>query len=547
MLEHRPTAHRTGKVPARQDFWWRGAVIYQIYPRSFCDGDGDGVGDFKGILTKIDYLAALGVDVIWISPFYRSPMKDFGYDVQNYCEIDPIFGDMADFDAVLAAVHKRGLKLMMDFVPSHTSDQHAWFVESRSDRTNAKADWYVWADAKSDGTPPNNWISIFGGSAWAWEPRRRQYYLHNFLAEQPDMNFHCQAAVDALIAQARFWLERGVDGFRVDAIDFGVHDPDLPDNPVRNHSGRAPQTPYDMQYQRYNKALPELSDLFLKPLWRATDDFPSRALLGEISGDHALTRMAEYSMGGGLDMTYSFDLLTVEPKAAAIRAIIETLEAEIGDGWPCWAFSNHDVRRSATQFGGSNPDPRVGRFVPVLLGSLRGTICIYQGEELGLPEAEIANEDMVDPVGIRFYPDNPGRDGCRTPMPWQAGATHVGFSSAAPWLPVCEAHRLLAVDRQESDPASVLHATRQFLQWRKQQSCLIDGAIEFVDAPEPLLAFARQNDTQKLLCVFNLSANPARLTLDAGFQLTDCPANNASLENQSIDVAGWGVAILKSG
>lgn len=316
-MRREPVVHLTPRAARRRDEWWRGAVIYQIYPRSFFDTDGDGVGDLPGITEKLDYVEQLGVDAVWISPFFKSPMKDFGYDVADYRAVDPLFGTLEDFDALLEKAHRLGLKVLIDFVPSHTSNEHPWFQESRSSRDNEKADWYVWADPRPDGSPPNNWLSVFGGSAWEWEPRRGQYYLHNFLKEQPDLNFHCPAVIDALLEQARFWLDRGVDGFRLDAIDYGVHDTRLHDNPRRRGkvaAGAAPGSPYEMQVQFWNKARPELVELFLKPLHALTERYEGKVLLGEIStSDDALIRAAEYTNGGGLDMAYTFDLPRCEP------------------------------------------------------------------------------------------------------------------------------------------------------------------------------------------------------------------------------------------
>ena len=516
------TAHRLPKVGPRRDDWWRGAVIYQIYPRSFLDSNGDGVGDLPGITSRLDHVARLGADIVWISPFMVSPMKDYGYDVADYCGVDPIFGTLDDFDRLLARAHELGLRLIIDFVASHTSNLHAWFQESRQSRDNPKADWYVWADAKPDGSPPNNWLAVFGGPAWEWEPRRGQYYLHNFLKEQPDLNFHNPAVIAALLEQAEFWLKRGVDGFRLDAIDFGVHDPQLRDNPPRPRGTDLPVTgpassPHAMQYQLWNKARPELADLFFKPLHALSERHGGRLLLGEISGDRALERMAEYSAGGGLDIAYSFDLLTCPPRAAAIREIVEALEQVLGDGWACWSLCNHDVTRAVTRFAAGGPvTPTLRALLPILLCSLRGTPCLYQGEELGLEEAVLAFEQLRDPYGLTFWPEYKGRDGCRTPMPWSATAVHAGFTSGEPWLPVPADHLPLAVDAQERDPGSPLHMVRDFLLWRRTEPLLVRGAIRFRDADEPVLAFERHDGQRALFCAFNLAANPAEIEVGPG-------------------------------
>lgn len=495
--------------------WWRGAVIYQIYPRSFLDSDGDGVGDLPGITRKLDYVAALGAQGIWISPFFTSPMADFGYDIADYRDVDPLFGTLADFDALLERAHALGLKVMIDQVLSHTSDAHAWFRESRQDRTNPKADWYVWADARPDGSPPNNWLSIFGGVAWQWEPRRGQYYLHNFLTAQPDLNFHHPEVRAAQIDNLRFWLDRGVDGVRLDAINFCFHDRRLRDNPpkpaqLRTGRGFSPDNPYAFQYHYYNNTQPEMLG-FLEELRALTDGYADVGMLGEISSEDSLATMAEYVAPGRLHMGYSFELLTDDFSAGYIRATVQTLESRMREGWPCWAISNHDVQRALTRWGGAEPPDALARQLLALVCSLRGSVCLYQGEELGLGEADVPFEALQDPYGVAFWPTFKGRDGCRTPMPWLA-TPDAGFSVAMPWLPVDARHAARSVATQEADPDSVLQAARAFLRWRGTQPALVEGAIRFLDAPEPVLAFVREYQGEALLAVFNLSAQPLAWT-----------------------------------
>ncbi len=497
--------------------WWRGAVIYQIYPRSFQDSDGDGVGDLPGIVDRLDYLAALGVDAIWISPFFKSPMADFGYDIADFRDVDPLFGTLADFDRLLAGAHARGLKVMIDQVLSHTSIEHAWFEESRQDRDNPKADWYVWADAKPDGSPPNNWLSIFGGVAWTWDSRRRQYYLHNFLSSQPQLNFHNAEVRQAQLDNLEFWLQRGVDGFRLDSINFPYHDAELRDNPakplaLRIGRGFSPDNPYAFQYHTYNNTRPE-NVVLMEDVRRLFDRYAGSVTLGEISSDDSLATMAEYVSPTRLHMAYSFELLTEESSAAHIRATVEAAEAGMRDGWPCWAVSNHDVQRAVTRWAGPETDrDAIARQLVALVSSLRGSVCLYQGEELGLPEAEVPYEALQDPYGKAFWPKFKGRDGCRTPMPWD-GSTDAGFGSATPWLPIPDAHRSLAVAAQEDDAASTLGATRAFLAWRRTQPALVAGDIEFLDAPASCLVFVRRLDGQSILAAFNLSDAPASITL----------------------------------
>ena len=323
--------------------WWRGGVIYQVYPRSFCDADNDGVGDLAGVRSKLDYLKALGVDGVWLSPFFKSPMRDFGYDVSDYCDVDPIFGALADFDSLLADAHENGLKLIIDQVYSHTSDQHAWFKESRLSRDNPKADWYVWADAKPDGGPPNNWISLFGGQAWSWDTRRRQYYLHNFLAEQPDLNFHNPDVRAAILETAKFWLDRGVDGFRLDVANFYFCDRALRDNPPKRPEGGFAR-PYHHQRHLYDRSQPE-NLVFMEELRRLADRYENRMTVAEIGSDSYIARSIEYTEPGRLHTAYNFLLLENGPLTPAL--IREALESWTSDSaWPSWSFSNHDVVRA---------------------------------------------------------------------------------------------------------------------------------------------------------------------------------------------------------
>ena len=489
--------------------WWRGAVTYQIYPRSFLDTDGDGVGDLPGIIERLDYVASLGVDAIWIAPFFKSPMADFGYDIADYHDVDPLFGTLADFDALLAKAHALGLKVMIDQVLSHTSVEHAWFRESRQSRDNPRADWYVWAEAKDDGSPPNNWLSLFGGSAWQWEPRRGQYYLHNFLTSQPDLNFHHPAVRAAILDSVRFWLDKGVDGFRLDAINFCFHDRELRDNPPkpkekRRGRGFSPDNPYAFQYHYYNNTRPE-NLAFLGELRALMDSYPDVATLGEISSEDSLATMAEYTRDGRLHMGYSFELLTDDFSAAHIRGTVQALEAQMTEGWPCWAISNHDVERVLTRWGRGQPSAQLANLLTAMVCSLRGSVCVYQGEELGLTEAQLPYEALQDPYGIAFWPQFKGRDGCRTPMPWNDADAHAGFSRGMPWLPVPPEHRVLAVNRQDADPHSVLNGFRAFMHWRQSQPALRWGDIAFIDTAEPVLAFTRRLAGQTVLVVFNLA------------------------------------------
>ncbi len=515
-MEGRVAELDPSRRPDRVD-WWRGAVIYQIYPRSFQDSNGDGIGDLAGITSRLDYVADLGVDAIWISPFFRSPMKDFGYDVADYRAVDPMFGTLDDFDALLARAHQLGLRVVIDQVFSHTSDQHDWFQESRQSRDNTKSDWYVWADPRPDGTPPNNWQSVFGGPAWSWEPRRGQYYLHNFLPAQPDLSFHCDAMVEGLLGEAAFWLERGIDGFRLDTANFFFHDRALRDNPpaedVGERIGQVP-VPYPYMFQRhlYDKSRPE-NLTFFKRLRRLTERFPGTMLLGEISDDDSLKLAASYARGrDALHMCYTFETLVATYSAAHIRHCAEELETHLGDGWYCWAFSNHDVVRTASRWRRGPVSDAQAKMLLALLVSLRGSVCLYQGEELGLPEAEVPYEKMQDPFGISLYPQFAGRDGCRTPIPWDDSQANAGFSEVTPWLSVATEHLAKAVAGQDSDPESVLSTCRQLLRWRKGLRPLVSGSIRFLPAPPAVLAFERWGGDEGVLCVFNLEGQQVEMT-----------------------------------
>jgi len=523
---------RTAKQASVHDpEWWRGAVIYQIYPRSFQDSNGDGIGDLPGITKRLAYIADLGADAIWLSPFFTSPMKDFGYDVSDYRDVDPIFGTLADFDALVAEAHRLGLKVIIDQVLSHTSDLHPWFKESRSSRTNPKADWYVWADPEPDGTPPNNWLSVFGGPSWEWDSRRRQFYMHNFLIEQPDLNFHNREVQDALLDAVKFWLDRGVDGFRLDTVNFYFHDQELRSNPPDREmqsvaadgdtasDHRLHTNPYNFQDHVYDKNRPENFG-FLKRLRALLEQYPGAAAVGEVGEDssRSLEIMAAYTSGRDkLHMCYTFDFLGGSFSARHFRSTVERVEAEAKDGWPCWSFSNHDVTRYVSRWGAYTSDPaRLAKLMASLILSLKGSASLYEGEELGLTEADIAYEDLVDPSGIRFWPDYKGRDGCRTPMVWESKAPNGGFTTGKPWLPIPPEHLPLAADQQIAARESIFQHYRRFLHFRRTQPVLIKGSIDFLEAAGEVIAFRRDFEGAAMLCVFNLSREPATFDLPAG-------------------------------
>ena len=515
---------RAGAVSDKD--WWRGAIIYEIYPRSYQDTNGDGVGDLAGITRRLPYIAELGVDAIWIAPFFQSPMKDFGYDVSDYKAVDPLFGSLADFDTLIAEAHRLGIKVMIDQVLSHTSDKHAWFAESRTSRDNPKADWYVWAEPKDDGTPPNNWLSIFGGSAWEWDARRLQYYFHNFLVEQPDLNFHTPPVQDALLDACQFWLDRGVDGFRLDTVNFYVHSQGLQSNPPaadRNQPEAPAVNPYNYQDHIYDKSQPE-NLAFLQRLRALLDRYPATTSVGEIGdGARSLKTMAAYTSGGDkLHMCYTFDFLGPIFSAAHFRERIAAFEAMAGDAWPCWAFSNHDVERHVSRWASavSADQDHLAVLAAAILLSLRGSVCMYQGEELGLGEAQLRFEDLADPYGIRFWPEFKGRDGCRTPMVWESNAPNAGFTQGTPWLPVSPPHVARAANREAGDPQSVLARYRQLIAFRKAHTALRSGTIVLTDAPADVLAFVREAAGERVFCAFNLGRAEASVTAPGGAKIT---------------------------
>ena len=487
--------------------WWRGAAIYQIYPRSFADTNGDGIGDLKGVAAKLDYVAKLGVDAVWLSPFFTSPMRDFGYDVADFCAVDPVFGSLADFDDVLERAHGLGLKVIIDQVYSHSSDEHAWFKQSRSSRDNPKADWYVWADAKADGSPPNNWQSVFGGPAWTWDARRGQYYFHNFLPEQPDLNLHNRAVQDALLEVARFWLDRGVDGFRIDAINFAMHDPELRDNPPAPSGGKRTR-PFDFQQHIHNQSHPDIVK-FLERVRSLTDSYANRFTLAEVGGDHALGEMQTFTAGETrLNSAYGFDFLYAgELTPQLVAQVMEDWPDSAG--WPTWAFENHDAPRAVSRWVDEAHRDAFARTKMLLLCALRGSIIVYQGEELGLPQVDVPFDKLQDPEAITNWPQTLSRDGARTPMPWTAEGASLGFSTGTPWLPPGETHRALAVDRQEANANSTLAFARRCLALRKAHPVLRVGTLQLVEAGPQKLVFDRRNGRPALRCTFNLSNKPA--------------------------------------
>ena len=520
--------------------WWRGAVIYQIYPRSFKDANNDGIGDLRGIIEKLDYIASLGVDGIWISPFFTSPMKDFGYDVADYCGIDPMFGTLADFDELVSKAHNLGLKIIVDQVYSHTSDAHKWFAESRQNKENEKSDWYVWADAKPDGSPPNNWQAVFHGSAWTWDARRKQYYFHNFLPEQPDLNFHNPDVQNALLDVACFWLDRGVDGFRLDALNFAMHDEQLRDNPPVPFSPNFTR-PYDFQTHIYSQSNPRLME-FIEKLGAVINSYPARFTVAEVGGQDSEREMQSFIEGNKrLNTAYGFNFLYAGKLCADL--VKQSLASWPNSGtelWPSWAFSNHDAPRVISRWAEGRDEVKFSKLCLLLLLSLRGNIFLYQGEELGLNQGEVPFDKLQDPEAIINWPLTLGRDGARTPMVWEALNEDFGFGALNPWLPIDKNHPSKAVDIQENDSNSILNWTREILNIRKSHPEMTIGDIMVLPSEHELLIFKRNFGTIEMICAFNLGFESIDFAPKGNWKIL-CQCGSASLTQIPVCGGYWAV------
>lgn len=520
--------------------WWQSAVIYQIYPRSFQDMNGDGVGDLNGITVRLPYLAELGVDAIWLSPVYASPMKDFGYDISDHTVIDPLFGTLDDFDALVARAHELGLKVILDFVPNHTSDQHAWFRESRAARASARRDWYIWRDPAPDGGPPNNWLSEFGGSAWEYDAASGQYYYHAFLSEQPDLNWRHPALRAAMHEVMRFWLKRGVDGFRVDVLWHLIKDDLFRDDP-ESPEWRAGEPDYRRLRHIYSCDRPQVHEV-VEGLRQVVDEFSERVLIGEIY--LPLERLVAYYGRdlAGAQLPFNFSLLETPWQAAAIAALIKRYEALLPSGaWPNWVLGNHDRPRLAARIG-----ERQARVAAMLLLTLRGTPTLYYGDEIGIPQVAIAPGQVRDPWGLNV--PGLGRDGCRTPMQWDR-RPNAGFSSAAPWLPQSGDAKSRNVEAELADPASLLSLYRRLLALRRAYPALVSGGCRRVAAEGDLLLIEREQGEERLLIVLNLGANPAVVNLTAAGRgivlLSASPGLDGQVVADHISVAGHDGVVLK--
>jgi len=443
---------------------WKNKIIYQIYPRSFLDTSGNGVGDLNGITNKIDYISDLGVDYVWISPFFKSPQKDFGYDVADYRKVDKLFGSNDDFKKLLDIFHNKNLKVITDLVLSHTSDENEWFKKSKGSKENKFSDWYVWQDGRPD-IAPNNWLSVFGGSSWQWHENREQYYLHNFLTSQPDLNFHNEEVQNQMLEEIEYWLEIGVDGFRFDVINFLFHDKELRNNPSKDPKFVRPlgfnkDNPYGLQVHEYDNTRPEVIP-YLEKIRGLLDKYDAISI-GEIVSENPLETIGDYTNEKRLHMAYCFEFLSEDINFENIDDVVENFFENHPKSWPCWAFSNHDSKRIASRV---NKDPKI--LMEKLLG-LKGNVCIYQGEELGLLESDVGYDYIQDPFGKNFWPEFKGRDGCRVPMPWDSKSENFGFGKNDPWLPIDKSYQNLCVNIQQNNPNSTLNFTRDLIALRKK-------------------------------------------------------------------------------
>lgn len=497
--------------------WWQAGVVYQIYPRSFQDGDGDGVGDLAGVVRRLDHLRRLGVDALWLSPFYPSPMADFGYDITDHTGVDPAYGDLADFDALVAAAHDRGLRVLLDFVPNHTSEQHPWFLAARSSRTDPRRDWYLWADPGPDGGPPNNWRSVFGGPAWTPDPATGQYYYHAYLPQQPDLNWHHPAVREAQLGVMRTWLERGVDGFRVDACRQVLKDVRLRDNPVNPH-WREGMPPYEALLPEYTADHPD-NHLLFAAMRAVADTHPGpagipepgeRVLIGELY--LPVERLVRYygRDRDGLHLPANMHLISTPWRAERIGALIEAYEAALPDGaWPNWVLGNHDRSRLATRIG-----PAQARVAAMLLLTLRGTPTLYYGEEIGMRDVPIPPDRIRDPCEWRTPGIGAGRDPERTPMQWSA-RPGAGFCppAAEPWLPLPADHAQANVEAQDGIPGSMLTLHRQLLALRRAEPALSVGSVALLAAADDVLAYRREHRGRRILVALNLGDRPRTVVL----------------------------------
>lgn len=496
------------KMDQSDQSWWRNGIFYQVYPRSFQDSDANGVGDLTGIINRLPYLVTLGIDAIWLSPIFPSPMADFGYDISDYAEIDPLFGTLEDFDALVRAAHSNGLKLILDLVPNHTSEQHPWFVASRTSRDDPRRDWYIWRDPGPDGGPPNNWLSEFGGSAWTYDEASGQYYYHAFLAQQPDLNWRNPAVREAIYEVMRFWLRRGVDGFRVDVIWHLIKDAQFRDNPPNPHYHEG-RPPHEKILTQYSTDQPEVHEVIAE-MRRVTDEFDARVLIGEIY--LPVQRLVAYYGNDltGAQMPFNFALISTMWSARSIERIVAEYEGALPAGaWPNWVLGNHDRPRVASRVGAEQ-----ARVAAMLLLTLRGTPTLYYGDEIGMRQLSIAPDQVRDPFEKNVPDIGVGRDGCRTPMQWSA-APYAGFSTVQPWLPLARDFASENVAGLAADRASILNFYKALIALRRRMPQLVDGNYEPVAAHGDVLLYRRRSMEGVAVIALNFGAEPASITSSA--------------------------------
>ena len=522
-------------VNSSESLWWREGVIYHIYLRSFADSNGDGLGDLPGLIAHLDHLNgnpdALGVDALWISPPYPSPDKDFGYDVADYHNIDPRYGTLSDFDRLISEAHKRGMRVMLDLVINHSSDLHPWFLESRASRHNPKRDWYLWRDARSGGRPPNNWQSVFGGSAWEWDQTTHQYYYHMFLKGQPDLNWRNPAVRKALMDMVRFWLDRGVDGFRLDVFNLWFKHPDLPDNPRR-----LGLRGFSRQHHLYDYDQPEMIDA-LAELRTILDSYSQRAAVGETFGPDP-RRVASYCGDEKLHMAFSFEFTECPWQPAAFLKAIQRWEKALeGIGWPCYVLSNHDKPcRHVSRYGGRHPDA-VAKVAATLLLTLRGTPFLYYGEEIGMPNVPLRRSQLLDPASRRYWPFL-SRDSGRAPMQWDR-SPNAGFTTSEPWLPIHHGYQDRNVAAQRKDPLSIFSFYRDLIRLRRRSPALHKGSFKSLTShPTRGLAYLREAPKEQALIGLNFSHRPYRLRLDYDLIAEDWSMALSSLPDSTSVIAG---------
>ncbi len=510
--------------------WWQKGIIYQIYPRSFQDSNGDGVGDLPGIITRLDYLQWLGVDAVWISPIYQSPMADFGYDISDYCSVHPLFGSLQDFDRLLDEVHKRGMKLILDLVPNHSSDQHPWFLESRTSRDNPKRDWYIWKDPAPGGGPPNNWLSVFGGSAWEWDERTQQYYYHAFLREQPDLNWRNAELQQAMLNAMRFWLARGVDGFRVDVMWHMIKDDEFRDNP-RNPDYQPHQATYEKLIPIHSTDQPEVHEI-VRMMREVMDQYQERVMIGEIYLPVHRLVMYYGEDNRGAHLPFNFQLLSVPWEPGRLFSIIEEYEAALpSGGWPNWVLGNHDQVRIISRIGREQ-----AKVAAMLLLTLRGSPTIYYGEEIGMQDVGIPPEEVQDPQGLNMPGLNLSRDPCRTPMQWDNSAWS-GFSTVKPWLRVAHNYARVNVEVQKLDAFSMLNFYKALIGLRQREPALHAGEYQSVFSDRQIIAYMRVTSESRLLVILNMSHRPC-VFRPSGFELTGVIELSTEPEHNGVYVKG---------